>query len=443
MGKKKREVLDAEYVGFEAGMKANHFSPAAIKALWDVLVPFSDYAFNKAHSAAYGLVSYWTAYLKANYPAEYMAALLTSVRDDKDKSALYLNECRRMGIKVLPPDVNFSAADFTPVGTDIRFGLTAIRNVGANVVDAVVAAREERGRYSSFEDFLRKVPAVVCNKRTIESLIKAGAFDSLGQSRRGLVAVHEAAVDAVISDKRQEAIGQDSLFGGLDDSGPTLSVVPPVPEGEWDKQTLLSSEREMLGLYVSDHPLFGVEHILARAADCSIAVLTADDGRPDGAVVTIAGMISSLQRKLTKNGNPWAIATVEDLDGAIEVLFFPQSYQTVSHVLAEDLVVVVKGRVSRRDDVPSIFAQELTLPDLEEGDRGPVVLSMPVTRCTPPVVERLKDVLATHPGPTEVHLRLTQTGRSTVMRLDDGLRVTPSPALYGDLKALLGPSCLV
>jgi DNA polymerase-3 subunit alpha len=247
----------------------------------------------------------------------------------------------------------------------------------------------------------------------------------------------------VVSDKRQEAIGQDSLFGGLDDAGPTLSVVPPVPEAEWDKHTLLASEREMLGLYVSDHPLFGVEHILSRASDTSIAALTADDGRPDGSTVTIAGMISSLQRKLTKNGNPWAIATVEDLDGAIEVLFFPQTYQTVSHVLGEDLVVVVKGRVNRRDDVPTVYAAELSLPDLDEGDRGPVVVSLPVTRCTPPVVERLKDVLATHPGPTEVHLRLTQTGRSTVMRLDDGLRVMPSPALFGDLKALLGPSCLV
>jgi DNA polymerase-3 subunit alpha len=443
MGKKKREVLDAEYVGFRDGMQANGYSEAAVKTLWDILVPFSDYAFNKAHSAAYGLVSYWTAYLKANHPAEYMAAVLTSVRDDKDKSALYLNECRRLGITVLPPDVNESSANFTAVGEDIRFGLTAVRNVGANVVDAIITARRAKGRYASFEDFLRKVPAVVCNKRTIESLIKAGAFDSLGHTRRGLVAVHEAAVDAVVSDKRQEAIGQDSLFGGLDGSGPILSVVPPVPEGEWDKQTLLSSEREMLGLYVSDHPLFGVEHILSRASDTSISALTGDDGRPDGAIVTIAGMISSLQRKLTKNGNPWAIATVEDLDGAIEVLFFPQSYQTVSHVLAEDLVVVVKGRVNRRDDVPTIYAQELSLPDLDEGERGPVVVSMPVTRCTPPVVERLKDVLATHPGPTEVHLRLTQTGRATLMRLADGLRVTPSPALFGDLKALLGPSCLV
>jgi DNA polymerase-3 subunit alpha len=444
MGKKKREILDKEFQGFKEGMKANGYSDEAVKTLWDILVPFSDYAFNKAHTAGYGLVSYWTAYLKANYKAEYMAALLTSVRDDKDKSALYLNECRRMGIKVLPPDVNFSAANFTPVGEDIRFGLTAIRNVGANVVDAIVAAREDKGHYASFEDFLRKVPAVVCNKRTIESLIKGGAFDSLGHTRRGLVAVHEAAVDAVVGDKRKADQGQDSLFGGLDDeTGPTLSVVPPVPDGEWDKQTLLASEREMLGLYVSDHPLFGVEHILTRAADCSIATLTGDEGRPDGATVTVAGLISSLQRKMTKQGKQWAIATVEDLGGAIEVLFFPQTYETVSHVLAEDLVVVVKGRVNRRDDVPTIYATELTLPDLDEGDRGPVVVSLPVARCTPPVVERLKDVLSTHPGPTEVHLRLTQAGRLTVMRLDDGFRVSPSPALFGDLKALLGPSCLV
>jgi DNA polymerase-3 subunit alpha len=443
MGKKKRSVLDAEYVGFEGGMQANGFSAASIKALWDVLVPFSDYAFNKAHSAAYGLVSYWTAFLKANYPAEYMAAVLTSVRDDKDKSALYLNECRRLRIKVLPPDVNESSANFTPVDTDIRFGLTAIRNVGANVVDAIVAAREQKGRFASFEDFLRKVPAVVCNKRTIESLIKAGAFDSLGDTRKGLVSVHEQAVDAVISDKRQEAMGQDSLFGALEDDGPMLSIVPAVPEGEWDKTTLLANERDMLGLYVSDHPLFGVEHILTKRSDCSISALTGDDGRPDGAVVTIAGMISSLQRKLTKNGSPWAIATVEDLGGAIEVLFFPQTYLTVQHVLAQDLIVVVKGRVNRRDDVPTIYGQELELPDLNVGNGGPVVLSMQISKCTPPTVEKLKDVLVTHPGSTEVHLRLVQTGRATVMRLDDKLRVTPSPALFGDLKALLGPSCLV
>ena len=409
-------------------------------------MPFSDYAFNKAHTAAYGLVSYWTGYLKANYPAEYMAALLTSVRDDKDKSALYLNECRHMGIKVLPPDVNESVANFAAVGTDIRFGLAAIRNVGRNVVDAITAAREEKGRFTSFEDFLRKCPAVVCNKRTIESLIKAGAFDDLQHTRQGLVHVHEAYVDALVDEKRQEAIGQDSLFGGFGDDGDdapgSLIAMPDIPSIEWDKQTLLAFEREMLGLYVSDHPLFGIEHVLAQHADCSIASLTADDGKPDGATVTIAGLITGLQIKRTKKGDLWAIATVEDLDGAIECLFFPSTYLTVSTMLSHDVVCVVRGRVSRRDDSPSIFAQELTLPDIKEGPRGPVVLTLPSARATGGVAERLKGVLGDHPGVTEVHVRLTQPGRSVMMRLDDQYRVTASPALFGDLKALLGPACL-
>ncbi len=241
------------------GHDASAATPTApIKTLWDILLPFSDYAFNKAHSAAYGLVSYWTAYLKANYPAEYMAALLTSVKDDKDKSAIYLNECRRMKIQVLPPDVNESAANFTPVGNDIRFGLTAVRNVGANVVDGIVAAREEKGRYADFNDFLDKVPALVCNKRVIESLIKAGAFDDMKHRRRALVAVHETAVDQYVDIKRNEAIGQDSLFGGLDDDAGGFGVTVAVPDiDEWDKMTLLGHEREMLGLYVSDHPLLG------------------------------------------------------------------------------------------------------------------------------------------------------------------------------------------
>ena len=217
MGKKKKSELDKQFEAFSAGMSERGYSPAAVKTLWDILLPFSDYAFNKAHSAAYGLVSYWTAYLKANYPQEYMAALLTSVKDDKDKSAIYLNECRRMKIQVLPPDVNESDADFTPVEGDVRFGLTAIRNVGANVVDAVVRARREQGRYVDFGDFLGKVDAVACNKRVIESLIKAGAFDSLGHRRRALVAVAESAVDQYVDIKRNEAIGQDSLFAGLDD----------------------------------------------------------------------------------------------------------------------------------------------------------------------------------------------------------------------------------
>ncbi|MGA8116576.1 MAG: DNA polymerase III subunit alpha, partial [Actinocatenispora sp.] len=302
MGKKKKEILDKEFVGFQQGMRDNGYKDDAIKTLWDILLPFAGYAFNKSHTAGYGIVSFWTAYLKANYPAEYMAALLTSVGDDKDKSALYLSECRRMGIKVLPPDVNESIATFAPVGQDIRFGLAAIRNVGTNVVEAIIAARKSKGGFTSFADFLRKVPLVVCNKRVIESLVKAGAFDSFGDPRKGLVLVHEQAVDAVIDIKRNEAIGQDSLFGGDAEAEAVFDV--PVPAGEWDKSTLLNFEREMLGLYVSDHPLFGVEHIIARESDCSLAELMADDterprggdrpGAPDAQIVKIGGILSGV-----------------------------------------------------------------------------------------------------------------------------------------------------
>ena len=258
MGKKKKSELDKQFAGFSQGMQDNGYSMAAVKTLWDILLPFSDYAFNKAHSAAYGVISYWTAYLKAHYAPEYMAALLTSVGDDKDKSAIYLNECRRMGITVLPPDVNESALNFTPVGNDIRFGMGAIRNVGVNAVEAMVAAREKEGAYTSFKDYLMKVPAVVCNKRTIESLIKAGAFDSLKHHRRALAMIHEEAIDSVITLKRNEAIGQFDLFAGFEEAESEASLSIEIPDlPEWEKKDKLSFERDMLGLYVSDHPAAG------------------------------------------------------------------------------------------------------------------------------------------------------------------------------------------
>jgi DNA polymerase-3 subunit alpha len=444
MGKKKKAELDKQFEGFSAGMKANGFSESAVKTLWDILLPFSDYAFNKAHSAAYGLVSYWTAYLKANYPAEYMAALLTSVRDDKDKSAVYLAECRRMGIKVLPPCVNESHADFTPTGTDIRFGLTAIRNVGANVVASVVATREQKGAFTDFGDFLKKVEAVVCNKRTIEALIKGGAFDSLGHARRGLINVYEAAVDAVLDTKRAEAIGQFDLFGSLGESTETPVddvFAVRVPEGEWDKKVLLQFEREMLGLYVSDHPLFGLEHILMGAADCTIAAAQAE-GSGEPQTITLAGILSSVNRRVTKAGAPWAQAVLEDLDGSIEVMFFPATYAQVALNVSEDAIVAIKGRTDAREDTVKLIASELSVLDTTEGPRGPVKVRMAPARCTPPLVDRLKDVLATHPGTTEVHLQLVNGERQHVLRLGDGFRVTPSAALMGDLKALLGPSAI-
>jgi DNA polymerase III subunit alpha len=448
MGKKKKEILDAELEPFAAGMRANGYSERAIKTIWDVLVPFSDYAFNRAHASCYGMVGYWTAFLKANYPTEYMAALLTSVAGDKDKSALYLSECRRMGIKVLPPDVNASTAYFTPVGTDIRFGMAAVRNVGASVVESIVATRTAKGTFTSFSDFLRKVPVNVCNKRVIESLIKAGAFDSLGSPRRGMLMIHELAIDAVIDVKRNEAIGQDSLFGD-EDHAATFDV--PVPDGEWDKPTLLGFEREMLGLYVSDHPLLGVEHVLAAETDCSVVQLlgSADEpersgwgDRGDGQIVTLGGILSGVQRKVTRQGSPWAAATLEDLEGAIEVLFFPATYQACMNLVVEDAIVIVRGRLDRREDVPKLVAMEVKTADLPAGESGPFVVSILEARCVGPVVDRLRDVLRTHPGPREVHLRLLTGNRAKVLRLDNKLRVRPSPSLVADLKQLLGPACV-
>ena len=444
MGKKKKEVLDAEYIPFSEGMKANGYNEASVAALWGVLVPFSDYAFNKAHTAAYGVISYWTAYLKANYPAEYMAALLTSVRDDKDKTALYLNECRRMGIAVLPPSVNESIANFAAIGTDIRFGLAAIRNVGRNVVEAVVRTREEKGRFEDFEDFLRKSPAVVCHKRTVESLIKGGAFDDLDQPRQGLVTVHEQYVDALAEEKKQEAIGQDSLFGGFggDDEDIQIVTLPQVPDIEWEKQIKLAFEREYLGLYVSDHPLNGIEHILSAQAQATIGAVVGEDGPKDGEFVTLAGLITTVQLKRTKNGDPYARVILEDMVGSVECVFFPKSYMTVSTMLAPDTVAVIRGRLKRNEETTEILAQEMTLPEIKEGPRGPVVVTLPLTRATDGLAHQLKDVLAEHPGSTEVHVKLTQPGRQVLMRLDPTLRVTASPEFFGDIKALLGPAAV-
>jgi DNA polymerase-3 subunit alpha len=443
MGKKKKEELDKQYAGFQGGMLERGFPQVAIDKLWEILLPFSDYAFNKSHSAAYGVITYWTAYLKANYRTEYMAALLTSVKDDKDKMAIYLNECRRMKIQVLPPDVNESHADFTPVGNDIRFGLTAVRNVGHNVVAGIVAAREEKGRYADFNDFMEKVPALVCNKRVVESLIKAGAFDDMKHRRRALAAVHETAVDQFVDLKKNEAIGQDSLFGGLGDDDAGFGVSVTIPDiDDWDKMTLLGHEREMLGLYVSDHPLLGLEHVLSQGTDCTIGQLLLDEERAHGSTLTVSGLITSVQRKITKRGDPWATITLEDLDGAIEVLLFPSAYTLSSTLLVEDAIVRIKGQLSRDKDQPELRAQEVTAPDLTHGPTGPVVISLPSTRCTPPVVAQLRDVLGTHPGMTEVQLRLLTRSSTKVLRLDDNLRVTPSPALFADLKQLLGPGCL-
>jgi DNA polymerase-3 subunit alpha len=456
MGKKKKEILDKEYIPFQAGMRERGYSDNSISMLWEILVPFSDYAFNRAHSAGYGMVSYWTAYLKANYPTEYMAALLTSVRDDKDKSALYLSECRRMGIKVLPPDVNESESDYTPRGKDIRFGLAAIRNVGEGAVELIKKARESKGAFTSFGDFLAKVDAQVCNKKTLESLIKAGAFDSMGHSRRGLMATYLEALDSISETKRAEAIGQFDLFGGGNENQ-VATIDLDYPVDEWDKRTLLAHEREMLGLYVSDHPLLGVESLLASLSDKPISSISGDDGHsgPSGnsgnsgnsnhgeEILTIAGLITGIQRKVTRQGASWAIITLEDLTGAIDVMAFSNTYNQYATMMGEDVIVLVKGRVDRREEVPKFILMEMSLPDLHQERKGPLVITLPLARCTPPVVERMKEVLRSHPGTTDVHLRLESATENTLLTIDEGLKVSATASLSADLKALLGPNCLI
>ncbi|WP_374757282.1 DNA polymerase III subunit alpha [Leifsonia sp. AK011] len=441
MGKKKKSELDKQYEGFEAGMKSNGFSDAAIKTLWDILLPFSDYAFNKAHSAAYGVISYWTAYLKAHYPAEYMAALLTSVGDAKDKLALYLNECRRMKINVLPPDVNESIGFFAAVGDDIRFGLGAVRNVGFSVVEQIRAARTEKGAFTSFHDFLRKVPIQVANKRTVESLIKAGAFDSLGATRRALLEIHEDAVDSAVSVKRNEANGQVGFdFDSLWDEPEAVDHVPQRPE--WAKRDKLAYEREMLGLYVSDHPLAGLEVQLAKHASSTITEILGGDVAQDGEHVTIAGLITSVQHRVARNsGNQYGIATIEDFAGEISVMFLGKTYQEFSPALTNDAIVVVRGRVSVRDDGMNLHAVSMFTPDTGASlGSGPLVISVQEQRATTEVITALNDVLIRHRGENEVRLRLIRGDSARVFEVP--YPVTVSADLYGELKSLLGPSCL-
>ena len=449
MGKKKKAELDKQYATFHDGMISNGYSEGAIKALWDILLPFSDYAFNKAHTAAYGLVSYWTAYLKAHYPQEYMAALLTSVGDNKDKLALYLNECRAMGITVLAPDVNESTLTFAPVGDDIRFGMGAIRNVGANVVEGMIAAREEKGRYESFNDFLKKVPLQVCNKRTIESLIKAGAFDDLGHTRRSLSLIHEAAVDAAVAVKRKEAAGQFDLFGslGMDDAlGDELTVtIPDVPE--WDRREKLNFERDMLGLYVSDHPLRGLERALSDAASHSVHDIIGEDSHVrDGETVTIAGMLTGVSRRIAKSsGNQYASVELEDPSGAtITVMFFSRAYETMGAALADDLICSIRGRVQRRDDGSvNMSAQEMQILEIsDDGRAAPITIVVPEYLVTEANLKELKETLRDHKGTADVRMLIRTRDKEQLVLLDASVRVEPNPSLFGEIKTIFGPSCI-
>ncbi len=436
MGKKKPEELEKQYEIFSAGMKDRGYSDSAIKALWETLLPFADYAFNKAHSAGYGVLSYWTAYLKANYPAEYMAALLTSVGDSKDKLAVYLNECRKMGIRVLPPDVSESIGVFAAVGDDIRFGLGAIRNVGKNVVDAIVQARQE-SKFQSFHDFLSRVGQQATSKRVVESLIKAGAFDSLGHTRRSLIAIHEEAIDSVTVLKKQQASGQMDLFGGLLEEDPAIIEVPQLPE--WTKRDLLSHEREMLGLYVSDHPLAGMESMLMRHSDMGVIALR-ETQLKDGEMVTIAGLITQVAHKVARaSGNPYGQITLEDFSGEISIMFMGKTYLENRELLIADQTVAIRGRISRRDEEVNLQAFSIEVLDAGREQGGVLKLSIKENMANKTILEKLGSILDSHPGPVEVQVRLVG---ANVKHFLLPQRVAIGHDLFGELKALLGPDAV-
>ncbi len=448
MGKKKPEVLEKEFAAFEAGMQTNGFSKEAIKTLWDTILPFAGYAFNKSHAAGYGLVSFWTAYLKAHYAPEYMAALLTSVGDTKDKSAIYLADCRHLGIRVLSPDINESVLNFLPVGTDIRYGLGAIRNVGSEVVDSIIETRKEKGLFKDFSDYLDKIDTLPCKKGITEALIKGGAFDSMGHSRKGLMLVFEDAVDSVISTKKAADKGQFDLFAALggeaeEEVGNFFQI--QVPDDKWDRKHELALEREMLGLYVSGHPLDGYEDAIAAQIDTPLTTIVAGELR-HGAEVTVGGIISGVDRRFSKrDGSPWAIVTMEDHNGAsVELLVFNKVYSIVGSLIVEDNIILAKAHVSIRDDRMSLFCDDLRVPELGPGNGSglPLRLSMRTDQCTMTNISKLKQVLVDNKGESDVYLNLLDGDNSTVMILGDHLRVNRSASLMGDLKATMGPGIL-
>ena len=458
-GKKRREIMAAEREKFIEACDRTGYGAALGKAWFDIIEPFADYAFPKAHAYGYGFVAYQTAYLKANYPAEYLAALLTSVKASLEKAAVYLAECRAMGIAVEVPDINRSASDFVPVVEPsddaagdgapssgvtqqraIIFGLSAVRNVGEGLVSHIVAEREANGPYADFYDFCQRVDSSVLNKRTIESLIKAGAFDSVGHKRKGLLTIFEQIVDHTLARRRERDLGIMTLFGDADDAaagGFGDFERTAIPDLEFDKRDRLAFEKEMLGLYVSDHPLLGAEAALSRRADCSLDELADLD---DGELKAVGGVVTALQRKWTRRGDLMAVFTLEDLRAAAEVMVFPRTMTEHGHKLADDAVVVVRGRVDTRDDAPKLIAHSIDVVEVAVSRVEPLRLRVPPQLLSEAKVAHLRRLLADHPGDSPVFLQL---GERRVVRLPEQWNVDASNGLVGQLREALGPAAIV
>ncbi len=444
MGKKIREAMEEERQRFTDGVVANGYASSLAVELFDIIALFADYAFNKSHSYGYGYVAYQVAYLKANYPVEYLSALLTSVKTKAESAAVYLSECRRMGIEVVVPDVNHSASDFTPAPNldpetegpgRIIFGLSAIRNVGEAFVAEVITAREAGGPFESFVNFVERVDIDVLNKRTVESLIKGGGFDSLGHPRKGLLQVCEQIIDLTVRQRRERDMGVMSLFGAVDEQQ-SFDERPLVPDVEFEKMARLGHEKDMLGLYISDHPLLGFESHLRRKTDCGVAAL-ADTA--DGAIVKVGGIITNLQRKWTRKGDLMAVFDLEDLEASVEVMVFPKSMQEHGTKLEDDQIVLIRGRIENGDDLPKLFLQGIELVH-HEPDNPPVRLKLAPEYQHLDLIAELKAILAAHPGDSPVELHLSDR---RVLRLPAAYAVDNANGVVAELRVLFGPEAIL
>ncbi len=435
MGKKIKSVMAAEEEKFVAGCVEKGHSEKTGRELFELIGHFAGYGFNKSHSAGYGLVAYQTAYLKAHHPAEYLAALLTATKSNKDRTAMYLNDCRQRGIEVLVPDVNESDSDFTVHEGRIRFGLSAIRNVGEGAVEKIVEARGD-GPFESFIDFVNRVDPSALNKRTVESLIKAGAFDGLGAPRKGLNLMHEQILDATLERRRNEDMGQFSLFAGGDDQQASENFA--IPDQQWPQKIRLAFEKEMLGLYVSDHPLLTVGSSLVASTTMAIVDLLDYEDKARG---TIGGIVGSITRRWTKNGDPMVFFQLEGLEGSVEVVTFPKTVKEYGHLIVADAVLIISGNVDNRGDDVKFMGREIK--ELEIRDDSSIRLRVPAGRLTPETVMNLKTILANHPGSSPVFLHMTNNGSEKVMKLSGSHSVEPRSALMAELKELLGPSSII
>jgi DNA polymerase-3 subunit alpha len=445
MAKKKRELIGAEREKFVDGCRGQGHPERLAKNLFDLIEPFADYGFPAAHACAYGFIAYQTAYLMAHHPIEYMSAILTSVKDDKDRKPFYLYACRGMEIEVLPPDVNESDMDFAPAPGErraIRYGLSAVRNVGEGAVRAILDARANGGPFASFADVCKRVDHTVMTKRVLESLILAGAFDGLGYTRGGLIqrsgeqAAWEKVAGPILADRKAEAAGQFSLFGGED--GSTAVDESGLAGPELDKRLLLSREKEMLGQFVTDHPLLGVE--AALRARCTHDIIDLES-LGDGDLVTVGGIIGMLARKFTKRGEPYAQFRLEGLAGGVEVVAFPSVYEAVPSLIELDRIVLVTGRIDRRGRELQIRSTEVKEPaELAPDDPSTataLAVELQAAACTPVVLAKLRQLFEAHPGGASVVLRFRSSQGVQPLELGS-FRVDAEGSLLDELRTLLG-----